>query len=64
MRLETMTNERVKAWVDGLKEAGYKVMEFTMGACVEIDGLMIFRATAQTGDRYEVKYNEEIFRDV
>ncbi len=55
---------KVSAFVCKLQLAGYKVLQFDTGFCAEVDGLQIFRATELGNERYDVRLNAEIIRDV
>lgn len=60
-----MSLNEVSAFVARLKMAGYKVNSFgDTGHCVEVDGLQVFRATAQGNERYAVRFHEGVFPDV
>lgn len=60
-----MDGVAVRAWVARMKLRCYKVLEFGVdGYSVEIDGTQIFRATLSSPERYQVRYNEQVFPDV
>ncbi len=55
---------KVSAMVAKLQLAGYKVRMFDTGFCSEVDGTQIFRAVDMGNERYDVRINERIVRDV